>query len=866
LRKIGKKKEDCEMNLSYVLNIVLFLSLCINVNAQSIRVSAPSRVNKGDNFRVEYIIDTQDVDDFRSGIKTTDGYEVIAGPYQSRQSSYQMVNGHTSSSSSLKITYTLCALKEGSYTLPSASAFIKGNRIQSKPVKFTIASGGHSSSNGRESDQATSSSSSYIGANDLFINVTANKHKVKEQEAVLLTYKVFTTVELTQLEGKMPDLKGCHVQEIPLPQQKSFHVEKVNGRNYRAVTWSQYVVYPQTTGTIEIPAITFKGIVVVPNKDVDPLEAFLNGGSSYTEMKKDITAPKVVINVEPLPDKPTNFSGGVGNMDVKWSVDHENLKAGEPLTIRVVVSGTGNLKLITQPVINFPKDFDTYDPKTTDNTHLTVNGIQGNVVTEYLAVPRNKGDYIIPGLEFVYYDISSGSYKTSKTNSLQIHVDNGETGSKSSSIAAISDIRDKTIKGRQDVARQYLMGSSLYYILLLLPFLAFIVLLIIFRKRALAMADTVGQKGKRANKEALRRLRSAKQLMDKGNVSAFYNETLRALWGYVSDKLDIKTESLSRDNIAVELTSAGVDDETVSSFMTALDECELEQYAPGDEIGNMNKTFNAAKIAIINIEEKIKKRRKISRSLTIVLTISFLSMSNIAFSKSELIDSLSYVADSLYEIGDYNQAINAYEQLVKESKTAPAYFKLGCSYYRTGRLAKSLLQYERAKKIKPIDADITFNISYVRGKTVDKLPPTSRFIVREWIDDIASVITPDGWGRLSLLSISLSLILLLIFLFYPHETYRRYAFWISMSLFALFAISVILGLARNHVLTTHNDAIVTEDAIKLYKVPDKKGALGRELHEGAYLRIVDRDKEGWYEINLADGTEAWIEKKGVEEI
>lgn len=174
---------------------------------------------------------------------------------------------------------------------------------------------------------------SRISGRDLFIKVTANKRRVHEQEPVLLTYKVYTQVDLTQLEGKMPDLKGFHNQEVPLPQQKTFHTETVNGRPYRCVTWSQYVMYPQMTGSLTIPAITFKGIVVQQNRNVDPMEAFFNGGSGYVEVKKDIIAPSVKIQVDPLPQRPANFSGGVGKFNISASIDKKEVKAGEPITI-----------------------------------------------------------------------------------------------------------------------------------------------------------------------------------------------------------------------------------------------------------------------------------------------------------------------------------------------------------------------------------------------------------------------------------------------------------------------------------------------------------------------------------------------------
>ena len=227
----------------YFKFFVFFLLLVVCSNkavAQRVTVEVPTKVSVGENFRLSYIVNTQDVEDFRAG-NIPSGIEVIAGPYTSRQSSYQMVNGHTSSSSSITFTYTLYATKQGTYTIPAANAIINGRKIASCSVLVTVVSNAHRANRvaGQSGDDAgLRSTGSHISGNDLFIRVSANKQRVHEQEPIMLTYKVYTLVELTQLKGDMPELTGFHTQEVKLPQQKSFHVERVNGRAYRCVTWS----------------------------------------------------------------------------------------------------------------------------------------------------------------------------------------------------------------------------------------------------------------------------------------------------------------------------------------------------------------------------------------------------------------------------------------------------------------------------------------------------------------------------------------------------------------------------------------------------------------------------------------------------
>ena len=604
--------------LLYISLILGFLIEGTESSEAQISVSAPSRVSAGENFRIAYTINTQDVEDFKAG-NIPSGLELIAGPYTSQQSSYQMINGHTSSSSSITFTFTLYAGKDGSFVVSPAHARIRGKWVASRPVRITVSgrarNGGgapqmHQDAGGQQEEIAPAGSA--ITGKDLFIKVTANKYRVHEQEPVLLTYKVYTLVDLTQLEGKMPDLTGFHSQEIPLPQQKSFHVERVNGRPYRCVTWSQYLMYPQMTGALKIPSITFKGIVVQQNRNVDPFEAFFNGGSGYVEVKRNIVAPGVDIQVDPLPAKPVGFSGGVGKFSISAKLDKNEVKAGDPVTLRVVISGLGNLKLIKQPVVEFPKGFDKYDPKITDKTKLTNAGVGGSMVYDYLAVPRNQGTYTIPSVSFIYYDVNANAYKTLHTQQFVVHVAPGDGKGSSESFDNPEDNDIHALKtGPSDSTSvgDFFLGSAAYWISLLLPLIAFVVLLIIFRQRAIENADVVKMRGKRANKIARKRLKKASRLMFEHNSAEFYDEVLRALWGYVSYKLNMPVESLSKENIKEKLASRGVNEDILGKFISALEECEFERYAPGDEAGNMEKTFQSAMTAIIEIEDVMKKRK-----------------------------------------------------------------------------------------------------------------------------------------------------------------------------------------------------------------------------------------------------------------
>ena len=859
----------------YIILLLMMLGYHVHVDAQHISVSAPSHVAAGENFRVAYTINTSDVEEFRMG-GVQDGLEVIAGPYTSSQSSYQMINGHTSSSSSVTITYTLYAAKNGSFTIGASHAVVGGKRLSSRPVKIQVSghaqrTNGAPNMHGQNSyDQPhMRSAGSAISGSDLFIKVSASKKRVHEQEPILLTYKVYTQVDLTQLEGKMPDLKGFHTQEVPLPQQKTFHTETVNGRPYKCVTWSQYVMYPQMTGRLEIPSITFKGIVVQQNRNVDPMEAFFNGGSGYVEVKKDIKAPGITLQVEPLPQRPANFSGGVGKFNISASLDKKEVKAGEPITLRVVVGGIGNLKLLKQPVVNFPKDFDKYDAKVTDKTRLTANGVEGNMVYDFLAVPRNQGSYTIPSVELTYYDTGKNAYKTIKTQPFKVEVEKGDGTSAESEDFASQDKDIHTIKlgkAEQHKADEMFFGSFGYWISLLMPLIAFVVLLIVFRRRAIENADIVKKRSNRAGKIATKRLRLANKLMLQGKQGEFYDEVMRALWGYMSYKLNMPAEKLNRDNIRETLGRHFVDDATIEKFTTALDECEFERYAPGDAAGNMNRTFESAMTAIMDIENAINEARKNQKKHPAGYSFVWLLLAMICFGGTSAKAVTKNNADTEYQKGNYQQAIRDYEEILKNGESAEIYFNLGNAYYRTDNITKAVLNYERARLLSPGDDDINFNLQFARSKTIDKITPESEMFFVTWYKSLVNFTSVDNWAKTGILCIVMALLLVLLYLFGPQLMLRKIGFFGGLAFFVIFLLSNLFAFQQKQALDNRTGAIIISPSVNIKKTPAKNSADQFVLHEGTRVDIIDKGMTDWRCIRVGDGREGWIETKAIEEI
>jgi hypothetical protein len=603
--------------------IFLFIILLIpgiNSFADNVKLvaEAPDVVAVGDQFRITYTVNTQDVKSFRAS--SMRGLDVLAGPFESRMTSSQYVNGKGSTVSSITYTYTVMASKQGTFAISPASVIAKGNPITSNALRIKVLPADQSRGGGSSSNASRSQSSgAKISANDLIIVGSVNKTNVYEQEALVLTYKIYALVDLRGFDNvKLPDFKGFQSQEVELPQTKQFSLERYKGKNYHSVVYRQFVLFPQQSGKLVINPARFDASIAKAMKTDDPFDAFFNGGSNVTEVKKSIVTPQITVNVSPLPaGKPANFCGGVGGFTIASSINSKDVKTNDAITIKVTISGVGNLKLIETPKIQFPKDFEVYDPKVTNKFTLTKNGLSGSKVIEYLAIPRYAGAYKIPSASFSYFDSNSRSYKTLKTQEFDLKVAKG-AGNADQVIANFTNKEDLKVLGSDiryiktnDVTLSekgdFFFGSWFYYLLYIIPACLFIAFVVIYRKQAVENANVAKVRTKKANKVAAKRMKNAGKLLKENKNEQFYDEVLKALWGYISDKLNIPVSKLTKDNVDSELTNYGVDAELTKEFLAVLDQCEFARYAPGDPNEAMDKVYSSA-IEVVSKMENIIKR------------------------------------------------------------------------------------------------------------------------------------------------------------------------------------------------------------------------------------------------------------------
>jgi tetratricopeptide (TPR) repeat protein len=531
--------------------------------------------------------------------------------------------------------------------------------------------------------------------------------------------------------------------------------------------------------------------------------------------------------------------------------------------MRIIVSGTGNLKLIKQPVINLPKDFDKYEPKVTEQTKLTTAGIEGSKIYDVLIVPRHQGKYDIPPVEFTYFDTSTKRYETVKTETFHLDVAKGSGASAVSDFSGQDELQElnkdirfiKTGEADQHLTGDFFFGSTAYWITIAALVLVFITLFVIFRQRAIDNANVTAMRGKKANKVATKRLKQAARLMTDNKPGEFYDEVLRALWGYVGDKLNIPVAQLSHDNISSKLAERGVHQSIIDKFIGALDECEFERYAPGDPKGNMSKVYDKAMLAIEKIEEVMKRGGRKS-VVTIAMLLMLLPMAANAATKAE--------ADSAYVNGNYQEAIKAYESLLKQGESAELYYNLGNAYYRTENITRAVLNYERALLLSPGDGDIRFNLQIARSKTIDKIVPESEMFFVTWYRSLVNIMSVDGWGRMALVSLALVIVLFLVYLFSARVWVQKVGFFGGGFLLFVFVLSNFFAWQQRQQLLNREGAIVVAPSVTVKSTPAQNGTDLFILHEGTKVVITDSSMKSWREIRLADGKKGWIESKKIE--
>lgn len=544
-------------------------------------------------------------------------FNVLMGP--SSSTSMQIING--SVSQSISYTYILQATKTGTFRIGPASIESGGKRIQSNSLTISVVKGNpQSAGQGRGSTGGGEMNLE----KKVFIKAVADKSNVFRGEGIVVTYKLYTQVSLVNYSlNKLPLFEGFFSQEITIPQQAEFHNENLGGLNYKVATIKKVVLFPQRSGNLVLDAMKGQVVARVQTKTKtrsnDPFSQFFNDpffNNNVQDVKVNLNSEPLNINVRELPSSaPATFTGVVGRFSMEMNVDRREAKAHDAINLKIKISGKGNIKLIDAPKIDFPPDFETYDPKINSTVSANDAGVNGSKSFEYLMIPRNPGEYKVKVSDFSYFDPGKNKYETIPGAEFILKIGKGSETSSTVTVQGVakSDIQylGKDIRFIKTATPAFISGNKLFYgtilfyVLLIIPFILFIILLIFRRRYMASQSNTALLKRRKANKMAMKRLSAAQKYLSENNTNAFLDEMFRALWGFVSDKLEIAVSELSKENVSHILSAKGVSEQSIQLFIRTLDACEMGRFARSSAASNEEIYKNGIDV-ISYLEEEIK--------------------------------------------------------------------------------------------------------------------------------------------------------------------------------------------------------------------------------------------------------------------
>ncbi|MFY9150654.1 MAG: BatD family protein [Prolixibacteraceae bacterium] len=603
-----------KINILIVLMLAGFMAMADIVQ---FTMEGPEVVGNGEQFRLSFSLN-----DSGSDLQLPDlsNFDVLMGPSTSQSSSIQIINGKTTQTSSYSYIFVLRAKKEGKFTIRPASIKVGGKTFESNSLEIQVVKGQPKQASGQQgfkNDQDEPAATNSISKDNLFVRVAVDKTNVSKGEQIISTVKLYISpnVPLNGFdEVKLPTYEGFWTKEIEVPTQVNFTREVYNGKIYQVGILKKTILFPQQTGTIKINPFEITCLI---RQRVRQQQGFFDDFfDNYRVVKAKVVSDPVAISVKDLPNQPAGFSGAVGNFSFSGSMDKSSVKSNEAVTLKLTVTGSGNLSLINPPKLELPQDFETYEPKTIDKTIANDNGVSGSVTFEYLFIPRFAGDFTIPPIEFVYFNPSSKQFQTLATGEYKLKVEKGTDDASSSVVNSYSKENVKVIGSdirfiKQTKTKLKSKGYSFYgtfefYGIYILSLIGFAVFFVLNRKKIRENANIALMRNKRANKVALKRLREAAGFLKNNHAEQFYEAVIKALWGYLSDKLSIPVADLNREKASASLLDKGIGPDVVAELMKIIDDCEFARYAPAAFSGTMSEVYDGAAKVMGIFEKQIK--------------------------------------------------------------------------------------------------------------------------------------------------------------------------------------------------------------------------------------------------------------------
>lgn len=606
--------------IRYLLYLLLFFGSVNELTSQEIKfvATSPQKVSVGSRFNVSYSINAQgsnlQLPSFRD-------FRLLSGPNQSQSQSMQFINGQMSQSINISYSYILEPLKEGTFTIPSASIVVSGKTYKSNNLTIEVVKGNVSQQT-PQGNRNSSQTEPQVSSKDIFLSATANKSNPYQGEEVIISYKLYFNIPILQYGiSKSPASVGFWVHELTDKKgNPNQYRDTYNGREYQVADIRKVAVYAQKSGKLSIEPLKMDIVAQFRQKrqSNDFWDDFF-GNVSVQNKKIDISSNYVNINVKPLPEpRPATFTGSVGNYSISCVIDKTEAKTNEPITLTFSVSGKGNLKILDPPVFEFPNDFEVYDPKINDKITANVTGVSGTRTFQYLIIPRNPGKYNIKSINFAYFEPNKGIYSNFKTSDFILNIEKGKDYKAQTSnnvnqkeINLLnSDIRYIKTNNISLFDKENVFFLSIpYWILLLLPLTLFTIFIFVYRNQIKKRRNKVLLRNKKASRIAKNRLKKANFYLEKNDKENFYLEISHSILNYIADKFNIPLSKLSKDTITRELNKINLSELMIDELILVIDDCEFARFAPGEPSSMMNLIYQRVYKIFIEFEKELKKSK-----------------------------------------------------------------------------------------------------------------------------------------------------------------------------------------------------------------------------------------------------------------
>ena len=590
-----------------------------------LELSAPLTVALGKPFSVEFTLNAApDENTFRA--PSFEGFDLLAGPAVARGSSVSFINGKMSKSEQYTYTFVLLPKTAGNVTIGAAEVRVDGELLRSQPQPVEVVDEGGAAPQGadarRPEREERQTAADRVAEDDVLLRAVVSKRTVYKNEPLHVTYKLYTRVPFVDYSFEAaPAFNGFWAQDLTRKRNNvQSNRETFNGKVYETYVLGDWLLYPQQAGTLAIEpmGMTVVAQIVVQSRNRDP---FFGGGHEVYNVPRKVRSQPMSVTVKPLPaGAPAGFNGAVGDFRLETVPPDGRLAANSGATYTVRISGSGNLTFVQAPTLTLPGSFEQYNVKTTESINASAAGITGYRQFEYPFIARAEGDYEIAPVLFSYFDPVRGEYRTLSSKAVPVEVLPDAKGGSTETVVLQGrglskeevkllgeDIRFIKLGAAQlGPERRPLLFSGLYWGLLVLIAALFGGLYVLLRRRIRESQNIVLVRGRRANKVALQRFRAARRYMETQDRHAFYEEMLRALWGYMGDKFNIPVANLTKENVREELHKRGIPQEESQRFTAIITRCDEAQYAPAAS-ASMQEVYTEGVELISEIESRIKR-------------------------------------------------------------------------------------------------------------------------------------------------------------------------------------------------------------------------------------------------------------------